>query len=258
MHVTRHSISAFFPAYNDAGSIGTLIRAMALLLPKLTDDYEIVVVNDGSVDETGNLLRSLAQEYPSLKVIHHTVNRGYGAALITGFANCTKDLIFYTDGDGQYDVKELSQLLAVFSAEVDLVNGYKIRRSDPLLRIIVGNIYQRLMRFLFQLNVRDIDCDFRLFRRSLLKGTPLACDSGMICVEMMTKFQRQGCRMIEVPVHHYHRAYGQSEFFRLKHLRRVFGQLFGVWWKLIAVPAFSRHSFIRKFETHTGDIGLQR
>jgi glycosyltransferase involved in cell wall biosynthesis len=100
MHETRHSISAFFPAYNDAGSIGDIVRAMALLLPRLTNNYEIVVVNDGSVDETGTLLRALRQEYPFLKVIHHDVNRGYGAALITGFANCTKDLIFYTDGDG--------------------------------------------------------------------------------------------------------------------------------------------------------------
>jgi hypothetical protein len=154
-------------------------------------------------------------------------------------------------------VNELPQLLAVFSDDVDLVNGYKICRSDPLHRIIVGGIYQRLMRFLFQLNVRDVDCDFRIFRRSLLKGTPLACDSGMICVEMMKKFQSQGCRMIEVPVHHYPRSYGRSEFFRLKHLRRNFGQLFSTWWRLIAAPAFSRNSNIREFEADTGDIGLK-
>ncbi len=237
-----YSISAFFPAYNDAASIGKIIDTMARLLPKLADDYEIVVVNDGSADGTGALLRALALEYPFLKVIHHGVNRGYGAALITGFANCSKDLIFYTDGDGQYDVKELLQLFAAFSERVDLVNGYKISRSDPGYRILAGRIYQHLMRLLFRLDVRDVDCDFRLFRRSLLIAAPLTCDSGVICVEMMRKFQSRGCRMVEIPVHHYHRRYGSSEFFRFKHLRRVFGQLFVAWWKLVVSPALFRPS----------------
>ncbi len=242
MNAEKYSISAFFPAYNDAGSIGMLIRATAGLLPKLTSDYEIVVVNDGSRDGTGALLHTLAMEYPFLKVIHHGVNRGYGAALITGFANCSKNLIFYTDGDGQYDVGELPRMLAVFGEKIDLVNGYKISRSDPRYRIVLGRIYQHLMRMLFRLNVRDVDCDFRLFRRSLLDSTPLTCDSGVICIEMMKKFQSQDCRMIEVPVHHYHRSHGSSEFFSFKHLRRVFAQLFVAWWKLVVRPVFSRQS----------------
>jgi glycosyltransferase involved in cell wall biosynthesis len=240
MNERRYSISAFFPAYNDVGSIGKIIHTMAWLLPRLADDYEIVVVNDGSADGTGELLRTLAREYPFLRVIHHGVNRGYGAALITGFANCSKDLIFYTDGDGQYDVEELPLLLAVFGEQVDLVNGYKTTRSDPKHRIIAGGIYQRLMRLLFHLQVRDPDCDFRLFRRDLLARTQLTCDSGVICVEMMKKFQDGGCRTVEVPVHHYHRYQGSSEFFRFKHLSRVFVQLIGVWWKLAVRPIFAR------------------
>jgi glycosyltransferase involved in cell wall biosynthesis len=258
MNRAKYSISAFFPAYNDEGSIGKIIHAMARQLPELTSDCEIVVVNDGSVDGTGNLLRALAQQYPFLKVIHHDVNRGYGAALITGFANCTKDLIFYTDGDGQYDVEELPRLLAAFSDQVDLVNGYKISRSDPWLRIAVGHIYQRVMKLLFRLNVKDVDCDFRLFRRSLLTSTALTCDSGMICVEMMKKFQTRGCRMVEVPVHHYHRYHGTSEFFRFKHLKRVFGQLFVTWWRLVAVPAVSRQSPMQELEAGAGNMGLPR
>jgi len=229
----QHSISAFFPAYNDVGSIGKIVHTMAWLLPKLTKDYEIVIVDDGSRDGTGDLLRMLAREYPFLKVIHHGVNRGYGAALITGFANCSKDLVFYTDGDGQYDVEELPLLLRALTDGVDLVNGYKISRADPKHRIIAGRIYRLLMRLLFRLKVRDVDCDFRLFRRSLLAQIQLTCDSGVICVEMMRRFQSRGCRIVEVPVHHYHRSHGSSQFFRFRHLRRVFVQLFVAWWKLV-------------------------
>jgi len=235
----KYSISAFFPACNDVGSIGKIIHTMAWLLPKLANDYEIVVVNDGSTDGTGDLLSVLAREYAFLKVIHHGVNRGYGAALITGFANCSRDLIFYTDGDGQYDVEELPLLLGAFGEDVDVVNGYKISRADPKYRIIAGRIYQHLMRFLFRLNVRDIDCDFRLFRRSLLAHIQLTCHSGVICVEMMKRFQDRGCRVAEVPVHHYHRYHGSSQFFRFKHLRKVFIQLFTAWWKLVARPVLS-------------------
>jgi glycosyltransferase involved in cell wall biosynthesis len=249
MVLSMYSISAFFPAYNDENSIGAIIRKMAWLLPTLTNNFEIVVVNDGSIDGTGELLQDLAAEYPFLKVIQHSVNKGYGAALITGFANCSKDLIFYTDGDGQYDVEELPQLLALFSEKVDLVNGYKINRSDPMHRILFGYIYQHAMRLLFRLNIRDVDCDFRLFRRSLLNGSPLISNSGVICVEMMKKFQNQGCRTIEVPVHHYPRHYGRSQFFSFKHLRRVFGQLFIAWWKLIVNPLFSHHSYVPEMKT---------
>ena len=236
------SISAFFPAYNDVGSIGKIVHTMAWMLPKLTDDYEVIIVNDGSTDGTGGLLDLLAQEYAFLKIIHHGVNRGYGAALITGFANCSKELIFYTDGDGQYDVEELPRLLDAFNDEVDIVNGFKISRSDPRHRVIIGRIYQHLMRATFQLNVRDVDCDFRLFRRRVFERVELTCDSGVICVEMMKKFQANGCRMAEVPVHHYHRSSGRSQFFSFKHLRRVFIQLFSAWWKLVVRRELTRPS----------------
>jgi glycosyltransferase involved in cell wall biosynthesis len=249
MNARQYSISAFFPAFNDVGSIGKIIHTMAWLLPKLTADYEIVVVNDGSKDGTGDLLRSLAAEYPFLKVIHHGVNRGYGAALITGFANCSKELVFYTDSDGQYDVEELPLLLEAFGEGVDVVNGYKISRSDPKYRILAGLIYRTLMRILFRLNVRDVDCDFRLFRRDLLAAARLTCHSGVICVEMVKRFQDLGCRIVEVPVHHYHRYQGSSQFFRFRHLSRVFVQLFSAWWRLV----------IRREKGHPApvDVGLE-
>jgi glycosyltransferase involved in cell wall biosynthesis len=211
-----------------------------MILPRLSDNYEIVVVNDGSTDGTGPLLNRLAHEYPFLKVIHHGINRGYGAALITGFSNCSNDVIFYTDGDGQYDVDEIPKLWNAFGTYIDIVNGYKIRRSDPWHRVIAGGIYRRCMRLLFRLHVRDVDCDFRLFRRSLLRQIQLTCDSGMICVEMMRKFQDFGCRFVEVPVHHHPRSHGSSQFFTVRHLRRLLVQLFSTWWKLVACRLWQR------------------
>lgn len=233
MNKGRYSISAFFPAYNDAGSIVEIVRKTMSMLPKVADDYEIVVVDDGSTDETGALLEKLAGECSFLRIIHHGVNRGYGAALITGFANCSRELIFYTDGDGQYDVEEMPSLLKAFGEGTDVVNGYKISRSDPWYRIVAGSLYRHLMHILFRLKIKDVDCDFRLFRRDLLSKTCLTFDSGVICVEMIKRFQDLGCTIVEVPVHHYHRHHGSSQFFRFKHLRRVFVQLIVAWWRLV-------------------------
>lgn len=256
-----HSISVFFPAYNDAGSIGQLVRSAAALLPKLTEDFEVVVVDDGSSDGTGELLESLQKDYKFLKVIHHEVNRGYGAALISGFTNCSRDFIFYTDGDGQYDINELPKLLEALGDGVDMVTGYKISRSDPWYRVVVGRAYQLTARLLFGLAVRDVDCDFRLFDRQIIERIGLTCNSGAVCVEMIKKCQAVGCRIVEVPVHHYHRASGQSQFFCSRHLCRALAQLLLTWWKLVVREAFARTSgnydVSREFEGEPGMNALR-
>ena len=237
--------------------MATLSTELPELLPKLTDDYEIVVVNDGSADGTAQLLNLLSHVYPSLKVIHHGINRGYGAALITGFSNCSKDLIFYTDGDGQYDVEELPLLLNAWGMALIWQMDTRSAGPDYRHRIIIGSLYQRLMRLLFRLHVRDVDCDFRLFRRSLLQQIELTCDSGMICVEMMKRFQDSGCRIAEVPVHHYHRSHGSSQFFTVRHLSRVLVQLFSAWWKLVACRCLMHRPALRKPEVemhHISDV----
>jgi glycosyltransferase involved in cell wall biosynthesis len=211
------SISAVFPAYNDAPTIGGLIDRTAKLLTALEREFEIIIVDDGSSDATLQVLEEKQSKYGHLLcVVHHPLNRGYGAALRSGFQASTKDLIFYTDGDGQYDPGELPLLLQRLTPEIGLVNGYKIRRSDPLYRIIVGKTYNLFVRLVFRLPVRDVDCDFRLIRQGLLRQANLESDSGVICVEIISSLQRLGCKMAEVPVHHYARQAGRSQFFRFR------------------------------------------
>jgi glycosyltransferase involved in cell wall biosynthesis len=234
--VERISLTAFFPAYNDQHTIEGIVRTVVSEIRKVTDDFEVLVVDDGSKDDTGAILDRLKGELPFLRVIHHERNLGYGAALITGFQNARKDLIFYTDGDGQYDVRELHNLLASLKPNVDLVNGYKVKRADAWPRVLIGAIYRRAMRVTFRLSIRDVDCDFRLFRRHIFETISLESRSGVICVEMAKKFEQAGFRMVEVPVSHYPRMHGRSEFFRVRHLAYTFKGLLKIWWTLVISP----------------------
>ncbi len=227
------SISAFFPAYNDAGTIASMVVVTDLTLRKLTADYEIIVVNDGSPDHVGEILADLQERYPRLRVVTHVRNRGYGGALRSGFAAATKETVFYTDGDAQYDPREIEVLLAALRDDVDVVQGYKIQRHDPLHRIIIGRVYHGAVKLAFGLRVRDVDCDFRLIRHAVLERVELTQDSGVICVELMKRVQDAGFRLVEVPVHHYHRAYGKSQFFNFRRLSAVGRALFGLWWRLV-------------------------
>ncbi len=227
------SISAFFPAYNDAGTIPSMVMAADITLRSLTDDYEIIVVNDGSTDFTKQMLDELQKKYLRLHVVWHLRNRGYGGALRSGFSAASKDLIFYTDGDAQYDPRELTLLLDALGDAVEVVNGYKIQRHDPLHRVIIGRLYHWTVRFWFGLHLRDVDCDFRLIRRHVFDRVQLESNSGLICVELMKKIQDNGFRVAQVPVHHYHRAYGKSQFFNFRRVAQVGVGLWRLWWKLV-------------------------
>lgn len=231
--VRPRSISAFFPAYNDGGTIPSMVLTALLALRQVTDDYEIIVVNDGSRDYTAEVLEELASRYPELRVIHHPHNRGYGGALRTGFSAASKEWIFYTDGDAQYDPRELTKLVAALDDGVDVVNGYKITRHDPISRRIIGRVYHHFVRLAFGFKLRDVDCDFRLIRRSLFDEIELKSDTGTICLEMVKKFQDAGYVFAEVPVHHYHRQYGVSQFFNWRRLLRTARQLCTLWWELV-------------------------
>ena len=227
------SLSIFFPAYNDAGTIASLALVAHMTARQITSDYEVIVVNDASPDHTGELLDEMARTYPWLKVVRHPQNRGYGGALRTGFATATKELVFYTDGDAQYDVRELELLVPLMGNDVDVVNGYKISRSDPMHRIFIGKTYCWLIKLAFRIKIKDVDCDFRLVRRASYNRVRLFSTSGTICVEMVKSFQDAGLRFAECPVHHYHRAYGKSQFFNFKRLFKTFKDLSRLWWRLV-------------------------
>jgi len=227
-------LSVFFPAYNDAGTIASLVITAVKTASTLTDDYEVIVVNDGSKDDTPQILAELVRLYPHhVRAVHHPVNRGYGGVLRTGFSSATKDLIFYTDGDGQYNPEEMTVLWEQMTDDVDWVNGWKISRADPLHRIIIGRVYHHMVKLLFGLKVRDVDCDFRLMRRRIFDVVRLEKDSGVICLEMMKKFQDAGFRVAETPVHHYHRAHGHSQFFNFRRVFRTAIDVLKLWWALV-------------------------
>lgn len=233
----RPSLSVFFPAYNDAPSLPGLVAKTFAVLERNVADYEVIVVNDGSADDTGEVLSRLAAEYgPRLRIVTHDVNRGYGGALRTGFISARNEFVFYTDGDGQYDVNELPALLALMNDDVSFVNGFKLERNDPWHRILIGKAYNQFARLLFGVHVRDIDCDFRLIRRSLLDLIQLESTSGTVCVELVRKLELCGMKVAEVGVHHYPRLHGKSQFFRIKSLATTFYQLFRLWWWLRLAP----------------------
>ena len=229
----KPSLSIFFPAYNDAGTIASLALVAHMAAREIVDDYEVIVVDDGSPDHTGVLLDEMATHFPWLKVVHHEKNRGYGGALRTGFATSSKDLVFYTDGDAQYDPREMRALLSAFSDDVDFVNGYKISRHDPFHRVVIGRIYHWFVKLAFGLRLRDVDCDFRLMRRSVFDKVRLTRSSGVICVELMKKVQDHGYRLAEVPVHHFHRSYGKSQFFNFPRVARTLLDLSKLWFELV-------------------------
>lgn len=210
----NNSISIFFPCYNDSKTIGKLVKKAYEILPTLCKNYEVTVIDDCSRDNSRNILTKLKKRFKDLRLIFHSKNQGYGGALRSGFESSSKKLIFYTDGDGQYDVGELKILYTLMTEDVDFVNGIKMVRKDPTYRIFIGNLYSFLARWIFFLPTYDVDCDFRLIRKAIINKTTLKSSSGAICVELVKKSQLAGAKFRQVSVHHYERRWGSSQFFK--------------------------------------------
>lgn len=228
----------FYPCYNDWGTMGSMVLFTLRVARELDIDFDLTLIDDGSAAHTQDLLGEIERRFPGVKILRHERNRGYGGALRSGFAAASKEWIFYTDGDAQYDVRELALLLEQARPDVDVVQGYKITRHDPMHRRIVGRVYHYVVKIAFGLRLRDVDCDFRLMRRAVFDTVKLESNSGVICAEMMTRIQRAGFRIVEVPVHHYQRAHGKSQFFNFRRVAHVGWQLAGLWLREVLVPLF--------------------
>ena len=230
----KPSISVFFPCYNDAGTISAVVIRALQTLREIADNYEVIVVNDASPDDALQILNELACVLPpSFRIINHEKNRGYGGALRSGIAAATKEWIFYTDGDAQYDVRELKLLAEKIADDVDFINGWKIKRRDPWYRIIIGILYQYFIKLVFGLKIKDVDCDFRLMRREIFDIVQLESSTGTITFELVKKAQDAGYRFVEVPVHHFFRLYGTSQFFNLSRVGATLLRVFRWWWRLV-------------------------
>lgn len=212
------SLSVFFPSLNDAKILPYLLSKIYRVLPKISDDFEVIVINDGSTDDTKGVITGLKGFFPHLKLVDHEKNRGFGGALRSGFHHATKDWVFYTDGDGQYEPMEIVKLVESVSGKIDVVNGYRRQRGDAALRTVLGKIYNGLLHQFYRLPIRDIDCDMRLIRGSLLKNIPLKFSSSIVSLELILRLRDKGARFKEVEVSHFPRTFGRSEFFKIRHL----------------------------------------
>lgn len=204
------SLSVFFPAYNEQDIIAKTVESASRAVSRFAQDYEIIVVDDGSTDQTARVVEDLAKRDAHVRLVRHGGNRGYGAALRTGFSNAQKELVFFSDADGQFDLQELSGLLAMLK-RAPVVLGYRIRRSDPMHRLFIARVYNLVIRTVFGLRVRDIDCAFKLFRREVVQDVALESDGAFISSELLIKLKRRNVSMVERGVHHYPRTTGTSK-----------------------------------------------
>ena len=236
MNPAVEALSVFFPCYNDEATIARMVEVARATLDRVgVTDAEVIVVNDGSSDRSAAILAELATREPMLRVVTHERNCGYGGALLSGFAASTKQWVFYTDGDGQFDPSELELLVQRASDEVDVVQGYKLRRADGIVRAVIGRVYHRFVKLMFGLQIRDTDCDFRLIRHRALDRVTLVHTTGVICVELVRKLQDSGACFTEVGVHHYRRVHGTSEFFRVGAIARTLRDLAGLWVQMVVL-----------------------
>ena len=219
--MAKESLTIFFPFYNDAGTVEKMVSEAYKYGLELTDDLEVIGVNDGSSDTTLKELEYMKEKYPSLKIINHEKNRGYGGALLSAIKNSTKYWVFYTDGDAQYHLDEIEKVWNLRNG-YDVVNGYKLHRSDNVLRKWVGLSYRRMMKSFFKTPILDIDCDYRLMKGDILRSLDLKCTSGAITVEIVKKLSLKTNKFIEVGVNHYSRVYGKSMFFTPTNILRTF------------------------------------
>jgi glycosyltransferase involved in cell wall biosynthesis len=219
------SISVFFPCYNEQDNVKRVVSRAVEVLEEMGADFEVIIVNDGSADKTGDVADSIAVADKRVRAVHHPQNRGYGAAVQSGIRNAKKELVFFTDGDGQFDIGEINLLLPLIKQN-DIVCGYRLNRKDPFMRKLNGWLWTKLVCMLFGMRIRDIDCAFKLFRREVFDGMKLSSAGALISAEILARATRHGYKIAEVGVHHYPRTAGKQTGANLKVILRAFKELF--------------------------------
>jgi len=219
------SISVFFPCYNEEGNVARTVEKARSVLDQLGADYDLIIVNDGSSDDTARIADKIAAENPAVRVVHHPTNLGYGAALQSGFKAATKNLVFYTDGDGQFDFAEMPPLLDL-TEEYDIVSCYRLNRRDSILRKFNGWCWTKLVGLLFGLRIRDIDCAFKLYKREIFDGMQLYSTGALIDAEILARAVRKGCTITQRGVHHLPRTAGKQTGADFRVILRAFRELF--------------------------------
>ncbi|MCM8784147.1 MAG: glycosyltransferase family 2 protein [Candidatus Omnitrophica bacterium] len=225
------NISVFFPAYNEEKNIEKVVLSTLDFLKEITSDYEIIIVNDGSKDRTGEIAEDLSKKNPQVKVVHHSKNLGYGSALTSGFRNSTKDLVFFMDSDNQFDIKEIRNLLPLLES-FDVVVGYRLRRKDSFHRKLNAWLFNLLVNILFCLGIEDVDCGFKLFKKEAVENIKLESKGALISTELLVKIKKRGFRIKQVGVHHYPRMHGKQTGTNFKVILRFFKELIKMGWKL--------------------------
>ncbi len=223
-----NSISVFFPCYNEQDNIERVAKATVELLESLHLDYEVILVDDGSKDNTGKIADKLAAENNRIKAIHHSPNKGYGAALQSGFKAATKEYVFYTDGDGQFDIKELPHLFK-YVPEYDIVTGFRIKRQDNFMRKLNAFCWTTMVNILFGMRIKDMDCAFKLYKRKIFDEITLKSTGALINTEIFARFNNKGYKVYQLGVHHYPRTAGTQTGANIKVILRAFKELFALY-----------------------------
>jgi glycosyltransferase involved in cell wall biosynthesis len=215
------SLSLVLPAHDEAANIAEAISGVRRVLERVTAEFEIVVVDDGSRDQTA----AIAAAFPEVRLVRHERNLGYGAALRTGFRAARMPWVAFMDSDLQFDPEDLVRLLDARD-RVDIVAGYRSPRRDPWSRCLLGSAWTALVRLLFGIRVRDVDCALKLFRKSVLDALPLESNGAFINAEILIRARAKGFRMLQLPVRHLPRRAGRSSGANLRVIARALGELF--------------------------------
>lgn len=220
----ERGLSVVVPAYNEEQIIARTVSDILDVLHRWMEDFEVIVVNDGSVDQTASVITAISEKDAHVHLITHPINQGYGAALVSGFAAATKELTFFMDSDGQFDIRDLATFIP-FIAAYDAVIGYRIDRQDTWIRKLNAWGWKQVVRFVLKVHVRDIDCAFKLLPTEFLHTYPLETRGAMINAELLYKLEQAGYTYKEVGVRHLPRRSGRATGANLAVITRAFREL---------------------------------